>query len=182
MRGAVVYESMFGATRAIAVAIAMGLEVSMDMKVINAGEASEADLADLDLVVIGAPTHAHGMPRPTTRNDAPNYTEKKGNHLTLEARANSYTGVREWLNALGEVRMQGAAFDTRVKGASVITGRASRGIARTMESQHLVLVSPPESFLVDTHSNLLAGEVKRAAAWGERLGTLVLLNLAGSAN
>ena len=180
MRGAVIYESMFGATRAIAVAISMGLEITMDVKIINAGEASEADLVDLDLVVVGAPTHAHGMPRPTTRNDAPNYTEKKGNHLTLEARANSSTGVREWLNALGDVHIQGAAFDTRVRGSAVLTGRASRGIARVMEAHHVALITPPESFLVDTHSNLLAGEVKRAAAWGERLGTLALLNLAGS--
>lgn len=177
MRGAVVYESMFGSTRIIAEAIAKGLHISMDMSLVNASDAREADVGGLDLVVVGAPTHAHGLPRPMTRNSAPSYIDKQENELVLEARANSAIGVREWLDSLGKLHIQSAAFDTRVKGSPLVTGRASRGIAKSLAAHGLMLVTPAESFLVDARSKLLPGEVARATAWGEWLGTLVLLNL-----
>lgn len=181
MRGAVVYESMFGNTRAIAEAIASGLVVSMDVKVLNAGDLLAADIVDLDLVVVGSPTHARGLPRLMTRYSAPSYIEKQGGHLVLEARANSATGVREWLSALGDLHIQCAAFDTRVKGSPLVTGRASRAISRLMESHGMSLITSAESFIVDKHSKLLAGEVERATAWGERLGTLLLPDLTAAA-
>jgi hypothetical protein len=174
MRALVVYESMFGSTRLIAEAIAQGLGSEMDAPVVRATEAAGGDLAAFDLSVVGAPTHAHGMPRSMTRKGAPDYIEKPGNELVLEQEADSDPGVREWLTSLGDLHVQGAAFDTRFKASPVLTGRASRGISKSLRGHGIAIAVPPESFLVDKHSQLLAGEVDRARAWGDRLTKAVV--------
>ena len=176
MRAVVVYESMFGSTRQIAEAIAGGLTLGMDAHAVRAADMSIGDVAAVDLLVVGAPTHAHGMPRAATRKGAPSYVEKPGSTLVLEPGADTAPGVREWLASLGELRMAGAAFDTRVKGPAALTGRASRGIAKSLAGCGLVLVVPPTSFLVDAHSGILAGETERARAWGGRLARTMAEN------
>lgn len=63
MRALVVYESMYGNTRAIAEAVAEGLSEATDVKAVPTSEAREilVDNPALDLIVFGTPTHAHGM-------------------------------------------------------------------------------------------------------------------------
>lgn len=50
--------------------IAAGLQDSFQVAVIPVAEASPAILAEADLVVVGGPTHAHGMSRAGTRRAA----------------------------------------------------------------------------------------------------------------
>ena len=169
MHGLVVYESMFGSTRQIAEAAADGLKCGMDIQVVYADRVPGAALSDLDLIVVGAPTHVRGMPRPGTRKGAPDNARKPGSNLVLEPEADSRPGVREWLESLGDLRIRAAAFDTRVKGPAVVTGQASRGIAKSLKHLGANLIAPPESFLVDKNSRLLSGEVDRARAWGVQL-------------
>ncbi len=57
----VIYESLYGNTKAIAEAIAAGLQDGGD--VILRSTLEEIDVANADLIVIGGPTHAHGMSR-----------------------------------------------------------------------------------------------------------------------
>ena len=68
MKALVVYESMFGNTRHIAEAIAEGLRPSITTELVRARDAGDIDLDDVRLVVVGAPTHEHGLSREHTRD------------------------------------------------------------------------------------------------------------------
>ena len=96
MTALVLYESMFGNTRRIAEAIGDGLAEVTDVRVDLVS--AVADLT-ADLVVIGAPTHAHSLPRPSSREDAATWSRDAEKHLALEPDA-AAPGVREWLDAL----------------------------------------------------------------------------------
>ena len=67
MKTLVVYESMFGNTRAVAEAIAEGLGSA---EVVEVSAAPVVLPVDLELLVVGGPTHVHGMSRRRTREDA----------------------------------------------------------------------------------------------------------------
>ena len=169
MRVVVVYESMFGSTHAVAEAIAQGLADCADVSVVTVADADQSLLAGADLLVVGAPTHVHGMSRPSTRKAAGDQAARAGSHLALEAGADKGPGVREWMSSLGRLNLAGAAFDTRLKGSAMLTGRASKRIRRGMSHHGIHVVAPPESFLVDKSGELLDGETGKARAWGERL-------------
>jgi len=168
MRVLVIYESMFGATKAVAQAIAAGIAVDGETVVVRACEVTPEHLRGVDLVVVGAPTHIHGLPRPSTRRGTPGMVQKAGGDLVLEPGADTASGVREWLAGLGELKTHAAAFDTRANGVAFFTGRASKRIARALKGHGATLVGSPESFLV-AKAKLLPGELERAQAWGERL-------------
>jgi Flavodoxin domain len=173
MKAIVVYESVFGNTRTIAAAIARGLSGPLEVTVVRAGEADPSVLNGNDFVVVGGPTHAWGLPRPSTRRGAPDYATKGGRALELEPDAATQTGLREWLAALGHSEMKAAAFDTRIKGPQALTGRASRSISRALSRHGMTLVVPAQSFLVDKKNRLLAGEIGRAEAWGASLAQVL---------
>ncbi len=116
MRLVVVYESMFGATRIVAEAIAGGSTEYDETTVVRANEVGGSVLYDADLVVVGGPTHVRSMSRPSTRKGAPGYAKKHGGGLALEPGADDAPGVREWIDHLGQHTNFAAAFDTRVKG------------------------------------------------------------------
>jgi Phage integrase family len=61
VRGVIVYESMFGNTHAIADAIGKGLEPMLEVVVVPLAEAGRERLGDADLLVVGGPTHFHGI-------------------------------------------------------------------------------------------------------------------------
>ena len=74
MRALVVYESMFGNTQTIADAIAGGLAQRMRVDAVEVGSAPATLDDDVTLLVVGGPTHAFGMSRPRTRQDAATQT------------------------------------------------------------------------------------------------------------
>jgi hypothetical protein len=174
MRAMVVYESMFGNTRRVAEVIANAMRGVMEVQLLRADTARDVGLDGTDLLVVGAPTHAWGMPRPGTRKGAPNYVRKPGSDLVLEPDADSRPGVREWLDTIGDAHVQGAAFDTRFSGPAALTGRASTGIVKSLTGHGLIMVVAPASFLVDRKNHLRAGEVDRARAWGLQLGSAAM--------
>ncbi|MHB1087281.1 MAG: flavodoxin family protein [Acidimicrobiales bacterium] len=169
MRAVVVYESMFGNTRQIAEAIAEGLGDPVDVQVLRADFAADIKTRSIDLLVVGAPTHAWGLPRVNTRKGSLEYVRKSRGTLRLEPGADALPGVREWLASLGTMGAFGAAFDTRFRAPAALTGRASKGIAAALEHHGLGLLSPPESFVVDRQHHLIVGELERARTWGSRL-------------
>ena len=172
MRALVVYESLFGNTHEIADAVAAGLRPHGEVRVVPVGEAVADLVAWADLVVAGGPTHVHGMSRPKSREEALARAAKPDSTLALDPAA-SGPGFREWLDALATVRgPSAAAFDTRVSGPALLTGRASGGIAKGLHKRGFRLVAEPESFLIDAQTVLVAGEAERATAWGERLASL----------
>ena len=173
MKAVIVYESMFGNTRAIAGAIAEGLGAMCDTEVVGVAEAERRTIDDADLLVVGGPTHAWGMSRPSTRKGAPSYASKPGSDLVLEPGADSGPGVREWMASLGRVDGRAAAFDTRLRAPAALTGRASKGIGKELSEHGLELVMSPQSFFVTKKNHLLAGESERARAWGAQLATMI---------
>ena len=172
MRAVIIYESMFGNTRAVAEAIAEGIGTEGDVEVVRAADATRGSVDGADLVVVGGPTHAWGMPRPSTRKGVPNYVAKSGSDLIVEPGAETGPGVREWMSSLGNVPLRAAAFDTRMNAPAILTGRASKGIVRAFSSHGLLSVARPESFLVTKAGHLLPGETDRARAWGKQLAAM----------
>jgi Flavodoxin len=168
MRAVIVYESMYGNTHKIADAIADGFRADADVAVVAVTEVDAGILDGVDVLVVGGPTHVHGMTRPTSRSAAVDATTKPGNTLVVEPGGHE-PGVREWLTSLGDTDVRAAAFDTRVHGPGWLTGRASTRIARRLRRHGCTLVARPESFLVTKDSRLEPGEEERARRWGARL-------------
>ncbi len=172
MRAVVVYESMYGNTHRVADAIGAGLGTACDVRVVPVAEASPAVLAGADLVVVGGPTHAHGMARASTRQAAVEAGGNPASGLSVEPGARG-PGLREWLTSLGGYRVKAAAFDTRLHGPAALTGRASKGVAGLLRSHGFEMVAPPESFLVSRRDQLDPDETTRARAWGATLAASI---------
>jgi len=165
MRALVVYESMYGNTAAVAEEIAAALRAEdVDAAAGPVSAIDPEDTAGIALLVVGGPTHVHGMSRSSTRKTA---ASDEANTYPAPTRE---PGLREWLEDVppGDGR-QAAAFDTRIDKPAVLTGSAARGIARRLERRGLRLATRPESFFVTTQNELVAGELERAAAWGGAL-------------
>ncbi len=168
MRAVIVYESMYGNTHLIAQAVGEGLGASADVVVVPVSEAHAALANGADLLVVGGPTHVHGMSRPRTRSAAVDAAEKPDSGLTVEPEA-SGPGVRELLESLGTLDMRAAAFDTRIDAPAPLTGRASKVIARKLRQHRCTLIADPESFLVTKDSHLEPDEADHARRWGAAL-------------
>src|SRR5690348_5925620 len=111
MRAVVVYESMYGNTHQVADAIGAGLGTAFDVSVVPVSQAGPQVLAGTDLVVVGGPTHAHGMSRASTRKAAIEAAGKPVSGLKVEPDALG-PGLREWFGSLGSYPVKAAAFDT----------------------------------------------------------------------
>ncbi len=168
MRAVVVYESMYGNTHMVADAIGTGLAAAYQVEVVPVDRADRQLLESADLIVVGGPTHAHGMSRANTREAAIADAEKPDSDLTLDPDAEG-PGLREWFSTLPALHAKAAAFDTRVHLPAMLTGRASKGIGRQLRQLGLDLVTEPESFLVTTHNQLEPEQTSRARQWGQRL-------------
>src|SRR5262249_913569 len=152
-------ESMYGNTHLVAEAIAAGLRQNGDgsVTVVSVQDAGPDVLDDADMLVVGGPTHVHGMSRESTRNAAVDAAQKPDSNLSLDADAEG-PGLRDWFDGLGHFAAKTAAFDTRMKGPAALTGRASKGIARRLREHGAALVVDPQSFLVTKENHLLEHE------------------------
>jgi len=172
MRAVVVYESMYGNTHLVADAIGAGLGTACDVRVVPVAQAGPAVLAEADLVVVGGPTHAHGMSRATTRKWAVGAADKPVSDLKVEPDALG-PGLREWFGSLGRCSGKAAAFDTRLHGPATLTGRASTGVSRLLRAHGFDVVGEPESFLVTKQDRLEPQETTRAREWGTKLAASI---------
>jgi flavodoxin len=164
MRAVIVYESMYGNTRLIAERVAQGLSGRFTTTISSVSDATDELVTSADLLVCGGPTHVHGLSRPSTRRAAIQNAPMDTEVLTVAADG---PGLREWLDRLPRSeRTMAATFDTRATGPALLTGRASRGIARRLRQRGYVLPVAAESFVVDKHNHLEAGEDGRAELWG----------------
>jgi hypothetical protein len=174
MRVLIVFESMFGNTERIAGAVAEGLAAHADVEVVEVGEAPSDLDDDLDLLVIGAPTHGHGLSRPTSRQTA----ARQAPTGVVSARI----GLREWLDSLPGQRPgpSAAAFDTRIDKPRWLTGSAAKAAAKRLRRSGCTLAAAPESFYVAaTAGPLRDGERERAHRWGSMLGTRAVIRSPG---
>ena len=167
MTALVVYESMFGNTRNIAEAVARGLGFE-EALAIAVNDVVPETLQGVDLLVVGGPTHVHSMTRPVSRKAARDQATKSGGQLLLEPFSDAF-GLREWLAALPSLDVAAAAFDTRMQGPALLTGRASKAIAKLLRGRGARVVTPARSFLVTKANTLVPGELRAAEEWGESL-------------
>ncbi len=170
-RALVIHESMFGNTAAVADAVAGALhETGFAVDVVPISSAPPAAELAVDLVLLGAPTHALSLSRASTREDA----VRQGAPAERAA-----TGLREWLtdarNHPPTNTTAAAVFDTRSAGARHLPGSAARKAARLAKSAGFRPVLPPHSSHVEGISGpLLDGELDRARAWASEVAAAVL--------
>jgi len=142
----VVYDSLYGNTRAIAQAI--GDAIPGDVQVLPVGQVDAGDLETVDLLVIGSPTHG-AMPTEAIQR----LVERTGPPARKGARA--------------------ATFDTRLTWFFLERwgGFAAPKIADTLEEKGWALAGQPGGFFVGglKKGPLKRGEVDRATAWAEGL-------------
>ncbi len=174
MRVVVVYESLFGNTRDVAEAVAAGIVAASPSARVDCRCVDElASLADVDLVVVGGPTHALGLTTRMTRALEFQYERRLrarlGRSETGPRRAAETTGLRAWLAGLPPgADTAAAAFDTRMD--AVVPGGAAPRIARRLSRRGYRLVAEPAAFTVEGVAGpLRAGELERATCWGEHL-------------
>ena len=143
MESIVMYDSKFGNTMQLAEAIGQELKANGPVKVLSV-DSSSGELGTFDLLVVGGPTHAHGLSAP----------------------------MRQFLDALtpsanGAVA---AAFDTRYRMSPILSGSAAKVIAKRLGRTKFKLVAPPQSFFVTRgEAHLEDGELLRARAWAGAL-------------
>jgi hypothetical protein len=165
-RALVVYESMFGNTAALARAVRQGLEdYGFDVDVVDVGEAPPVDELAIDLLVLGAPTHAFSLSHRTTREDA---VRQGASPDQVEV------GLREWLAGAQEdatrSSMALAFFDSRARAARRLPGSAAHKASRLARDAGFPRQLGTESFYVDAvNGPLLPGELDRASAWGRQV-------------
>jgi len=162
MGALVVFESMYGNTWQIAEAIAEGLSSRLPAEIVEVASAPREITGEVQLLVVGAPTHALGLSREATRADA---AERSG-HAVISAGV----GVREWIGSLSIPRgLAVAAFDTHVD-KRWLPGSAAVVVRRLLRRLGGKPIVSSESFYVGgMEGPLIPGEVERAREWGARL-------------
>jgi len=152
MRATVVYESRFGNTHEVAEAIAGAL----DAELISV-DAPMRDPEEIDLLVVGAPTHVHGMTGARSREEAAVQGGAEGR------------GVHDWLDDLPRGQGHAVTFDTRFEKPAFLTGSAAKGIAKRLRRKGFEVVATESFFVLGTDGPLKDGELERAAEWAEGL-------------
>ncbi len=142
----IVYDSVYGNTEKIAMAIAEAIASDGGAKVLRASEADVSTLESGDLLIAGCPTHAG---RPTR-------------------------AMQEALSRVADCSLQGiraAAYDTRVQARWVkILGFAAPRIGGSLKKKGAILVAGPEGFFVTGKEGpLKAGELERAGYWVRKI-------------
>lgn len=169
MRTLVVFDSMYGNTERVAAEVAHGLAAFGPVEVVSVQEAPHPIPDSVDLVVVGGPTHGHGLSNATSRRVTP--------QQVADGAREGRIGLREWLTRLGRGDTPAATFDTRFDKPTWLTGSAARAAAKRLKAKGHPLVVPPQSFHVEHTEGPLAGEeLERARLWGRAVGALVQAN------
>ena len=144
MKTLVVYDSLYGNTKAIAQTI--GDAIPGEVEVVYVGDANASALKAYDLLIVGAPTHGG---RPTEAVQV--FLDK--------APVNAFEGTNV------------AAFDTRLtaKWVRIFSYAAPRIAGRLKEKGGTLIGSPGGFFVKGTKGPLKEGEVERAAGWAKEI-------------
>jgi flavorubredoxin len=161
VRTLIVIESCFGNTRAVAEAVALGLQDGgAEVERRTAGEAPITPAADL--VVVAAPTHNLGLPTPASRGQA------RGVVAAPVAAPVPETGVREWLErATADAAARLITIDTVVKGS--FSGSAANAARKLARRRGWRAERGPSFVVAGREGPLAEGELDRARAFGRGL-------------
>jgi len=147
MKALVVYDSVHGNTEKIAQAIGKAIAKEIEVVVKRANEVKTEQLKDIELVIIGSPTHGGW------------FTE----------------AVKEFLNNTMKLLKQDiriAVFDSRTPPVLIhkVFGYAANKMKKTLIKQRREIVVEPEGFLVEGLKEPLSeGEEERAEKWGKSI-------------
>lgn len=159
MRVVIAFETLWGNTERVARAIGEGLgEAGVDVQRV-AQSLALGD--DLDLLIVGGPTHAFSMSTPATRDAA----------VQQGATGVPDVGIREWIAGLTVPASPTpvATFDTRVVSPR-LPGSAAKKAMRRLVGLGFQPVARPETFRVHGYEGPVAeGELERARGWGAGL-------------
>ena len=153
MKTLIVYDSIFGNTEKIALAISNSLSSKGNVETCRVSAIKLEQLIGLDLLIVGSPTRAF---RPT----------KAITNFLKKISSNGLKGVKV------------AAFDTRISPTDVnsrflnilvkLFGYAAKPIADKLERKGGELIISPEGFFVKgTEGPLKDGELERAMDWAK---------------
>ncbi len=146
MNTLVVYESQFGNTEKVAMAIAGALRAFGQVQAVHVDPGHHIELQGVDMLVVGGPTQNRG----------------------------ATSGLRSFVAAIPPKllrNMRVACFDTRYRQPSWLVGSAAGAVAKNLQGMGVAPVVPAESFLVSGQKGpLMSGELERAAAWAQTLG------------
>ena len=163
MKVAVIYESFYGNTKEVAETIAEALSGSADVLLGHIDEIGPEAVVGVDLIVAGAPTHAHGMATQGTRRSAADGKKRRRQFRP------GHDVMRDWMIALMPSRAVVATFDTRFHKPRWLTGSAAKVLARRFTYKGFHVVGSESFFVRTTDGPLLDGEHERAAAWARSL-------------
>lgn len=146
MNALVVYESQFGNTEKVALAIAGALRAFGQAQAVRVDPAHPIELQGVDMLVVGGPTQSWGVT----------------------------SGIRAFLATIPPKQLRSlavACFDTRYRQPRWLTGSAAGVMAKNLQKMGVSPLVPAESFLVSGKEGpLISGELDRAAAWARTLG------------
>lgn len=145
MNALVVYASQFGNTKQVAEAIGAALAEHYAVRVVSVDEAVPLT-DDLDLLVVGGPTQAHGA-------------------------SHDMKALLESIDRGALAGVPVAAFDTRFQMPRWLAGSAAEAIGKRLRQGGGTLLLPPESFFVERAQEgpLKPGERERAQDWARQL-------------
>jgi flavodoxin len=157
MKALVVYDSVFGNTEKIALAIGNALGSQADVETLRVGDVTPEKLMGVGLLIVGSPTRGF-RPTPAT------------------------TGLLKRIPKNGLQGVKVAAFDTRFAESQIeegpailsflvrIFGYAAEPISNRLANKGGEVVIIPEGFIVtDTEGPLREGELDRAADWARQI-------------
>ncbi|ROR73414.1 flavodoxin family protein [Bogoriella caseilytica] len=159
MEALVVVESWFGNTLTIAESVAEGIiDGGGRARVVKVEDAEVQIPDDVDLLIIGAPTHIRGLSTSQTRQEA---SSGRGG-----------PGVREWIETV-ELRegLRLALFDTAAS-MRWLAGSAAKAAARKLTRREPHLSAEIKSFVITGKEGPLKdGETQAAHQWGQSLAS-----------
>lgn len=166
MHAMVVYETVWGNTEQLAREIAEGIGADT-VDVVDAASAPPAIEDDIDLLVVGGPTHAFSMSTASTRESA-----RQQGATRIPA-----GGIREWIERLSTPTssVPVATFDTRVVSPR-LPGSAAKKAMKKLVALGFRPAVKPETFGVHGYSGPVAdGELERARQWGRTVAAALPL-------
>lgn len=153
MKALIIYDSRFGNTKKVAEAINKGISSKGTSRMKHASDWSNSDLREIDLLVIGSPTH--------------------GGHPSDQ--------VKPVLDRIPDDALKGckaAAFDTSIrpddqnffiKNFAKMFGNAAPRIAKQLEKKGAEVLAAESYWVLGNEGPLEKSEDKRAEKWGASL-------------
>ena len=164
MKAVVVYESHWGNTEAVARAIASGL--GPETPVLATDEATPSVLADVDLIVAGAPVIAFRL----ATDSMLDRMAEDAKHAPSEPDL-THPSMRDWLGRIPAGKGFAAAFETRLHWSP---GGATGAIEHGLEAAGYRRIAKGHKFFVTGgHGPLREGELDAAQSWGTELARAV---------